>query len=41
MRTLTITAFTEYAAAIEKCDAFVGGTKNLCVSDAKALYGKS
>ena len=41
MRTFPITAFTEYVAAIEKCDALVGATKTLCVSDAKALYGKS
>jgi hypothetical protein len=31
----------EYAVAKEKCDALVGGTKDLCVKDAKAHYGKS
>jgi hypothetical protein len=31
----------EYAVAKEKCDALVGGTKDQCVKDAKAHYGKS
>jgi hypothetical protein len=41
MRTFTIAAFAEHASAIEKCDALMGGKKSLCVSDAKAHYGKS
>ncbi len=40
MRTFTITAFAEYAAAIGTCVALVGGKKSLCVSDATAHYGK-
>jgi hypothetical protein len=31
----------EYKVAIEKCDAFAGATKDACVSNAKAQYGKS
>jgi hypothetical protein len=31
----------EYKVAIEKCDAFAGPTKDACVSNAKAQYGKS
>lgn len=31
----------EYKVAIEKCDALAGATKDTCVRDAKARYGKS
>ena len=31
----------EYKVAIEKCDAFAGPTKDTCVSNAKAQFGKS
>ena len=31
----------EYAVAKEKCDALSGGAKDVCVSEAKARYGKS
>ena len=31
----------EYKVAIEKCDAFAGPTKDACVSNAKAQFGKS
>ncbi len=31
----------EYKVAIEKCDALAGATKDVCVSNAKAQYGKS
>lgn len=31
----------EYAVAKEKCDAFAGDPKDLCLKDAKARYGKS
>ena len=31
----------EYKVAIEKCDALAGPAKDTCVSNAKALYGKS
>jgi hypothetical protein len=30
----------EHAVAKEKCDAYVGGTKEACLKDAKAAYGK-
>ena len=41
MRTFTISDFAGYADAIGKCDALVGARMSLCVSDAKAHYGKS
>ena len=31
----------EYAVAKEKCDAFAGDPKDLCLKDAKAQYGQS
>jgi len=31
----------EFKVAIEKCDALAGTTKDVCVSNAKAQYGKS
>ena len=31
----------EYKVAIEKCDALAGPTKDACISNAKARYGKS
>jgi len=31
----------EYKVAIEKCDALAGGAKDVCVSNAKAQFGKS
>jgi len=30
----------EYKVAIEKCDALAGSTKDACVSNAKARFGK-
>ena len=31
----------DYKVAIEKCDALAGSTKDACISNAKAQYGKS
>lgn len=31
----------DYAVAIEKCDDLAGNSKDVCVNDAKARYGKS
>jgi hypothetical protein len=31
----------EYKVALEKCDAFAGATKDTCVNNAKAQFGKS